>query len=284
MMDWQRLTGLLLEASGDQVAAQGHPVWVRVMDSPEGDDEEHFSVALSMEPDALLGWVATSDCRAVGVIATGRLRALDEVPAGVVDPTDAPIRMACLMTRTGGIAWKMVLSDGVTIDEPPSEGRMLDCLRRCFGIPTPRPPASPSRLQTVAWLAAVLEQAQGARRPLSWSEVSRLHPVARVLGDELGAHGSDLLAGLVRMAGSAWSWEDFRLQAKQEGCLEEIIDAELAGWMDDGMFARWVLADLPSPDEMMAAVRPQLSPSAARRLAHAVHAASSPEPAAAGWG
>jgi hypothetical protein len=51
--------------------------------------------------------------------------------------------------------------------------------------------------------------------------------------------------------------------------------------MDEGMFARWILADLPSPDEMLASVRPDLAPSAARRLAHAIHAATTPEPAGA---
>jgi hypothetical protein len=59
--------------------------------------------------------------------------------------------------------------------------------------------------------------------------------------------------------------------------LGDIIDPELAGWMDDGMFARWVLSDLPSPDELLATVRPYLAPSAARRLAHAVRAADAPE-------
>ena len=39
MMDWQRLTGLLLEATGDRVAAQGHPTWVRVLDPPSGDTD-----------------------------------------------------------------------------------------------------------------------------------------------------------------------------------------------------------------------------------------------------
>ena len=45
------------------------------------------------------------------------------------------------------------------------------------------------------------------------------------------------------------------------------------------MFARWVLADLPSVDELFAALRPQLTPSAARRLAHAVHAAGAAQTA-----
>jgi hypothetical protein len=302
MEDWQRLTGLLLEATGDHVAEQGYPTWVLVLDPPSRDagggdeDDRHdghdrhdararddgdFSVALKDDPVGLVGWVATSDCQAVGVIATGRLRPMEGAPPGLVDPMRNQIRMACLVTRHGEVVWKMCLPDGTTTDEPPAEGRMLDCLRRCFELPTPPPPVGPARLQIIAWLAAILEQAKTARRPLSWSEVSRLHPVARVLGSDLGSPSSELMPGLMRMAGSAWSWEALRLQAQHESGLEDIVDPELAGWMDEGMFARWVLSDLPSPDELLAALRPQLAPSAARHLTHAVHAASSPMPAGA---
>ena len=253
---------------------------MRVLDSPYGDPDG-FSLALTQDPDGLVGWVATADCQAVGVIATGRLRPMEGAPAGLIGPSRNGIRMACLVTRHGEVAWKMLLPDGATSDEPPTEGRMLDCLRRCFGLPTPPPPVGLGRLQVVAWLATVLEQAQGSRRPLSWSEVSRLHPVAQALGAELGGPSSELVPALLRMAASVWSWEDFRLQAEREPGLEDIVDPGLAAWMDEGMFARWVLSDLQSPDELLTALRPQLAPSAARRLAHAVHAASAPEPAGA---
>jgi hypothetical protein len=153
---------------------------------------------------------------------------------------------------------------------------MLDCLRRCFDLPTPPPVGGPGRLQTVAWLAAIFERAENARRPLSWSDVAKLHPVARVIGSDLEESGSPLLAGMVRAAGSAWSWERLRHQAAEGDDLQDLIDPELAAWMDEGMFARWILDDLPSPDEMLAALRPRLSPSAARRLGHAIHAADQP--------
>jgi hypothetical protein len=274
MRDWRRLAGVLLEAAGDRVAEQGHPTWVRVLDPPIGGAQERFAVAVSDDPDGLVGWVATADCQAVGVVATGRLRPMDDAPPGVKGLARDQIRMACLVARDGDVACKILLPDGKTMEDPPSDGRMLDCLRRCFALPTPPPPVGPARIQVVAWLAAVLEYAEGARRPVSWSEVTRLHPVARVLGVELGGSCSELVPGLIRMAGSAWSWEEFRLQAQREPYLEDIVDPDLAGWMDEGMFARWVLSDLPSADELLATLRPQLAPSAARRLAHAVHAAS----------
>ena len=281
MRDWGKLAGLLLESAGDKAAERGHPIWVRVLESPDRESSDAFAVALSDQVDGLLGWVATSDCQAVGLVATGRLRPLPGAAPGLVDPAHDRLRMACLVTRDGEVAWRMVVPGGATYEEAPLEGRMLDCLRRCFGLPTPPPPASPARLQAVAWLVAVFEEARDARRPLSWSEVSRLHPVARVISTDLGRPCTELVPGLIRMAGSAWSWEDFRLQAQVQVGMEDVIDPELAGWMDEGMFARWVLADLPSPEELLPALRPHLAPSAARRLAHALHAATVAEPAGA---
>jgi hypothetical protein len=285
MNDWDRLAQLLLDASGDAVAERGCPIWVRVLDPPDGDQEEAFALALCNEPDGLLGWVATPDCQAVGLIATGRLHALSGAPPGVTDHDHDRLRLACLVTRDGDVAWKMALPDGtgggLTNDTAPSEGRMLDCLRRCFGLPTPPPLVGPGRLQAVAWLVAILEKGSGSRRRLSWSDVSRLHPVALALGTDLRGSDTELLPGLLRLTGSAWSWEDFRRQAEADTCLADLIDPKLAGWMDEGMFARWILSDLPSPDELLAKVRPYLVPSAARRLAHAVHASGQPEAAGA---
>jgi hypothetical protein len=125
-------------------------------------------------------------------------------------------------------------------------------------------------LQIIAWLAAVAERVPRSRRPLSWSEVSALHPVAQVLAAELGNQDRTPSPGLLRLAGSAWSWEELRLQA--ESCCGPVttFHAGLAGWMDEGMFARWLLADLPSPDELLATVGAAVTPSAARRLSQAV--------------
>jgi hypothetical protein len=284
------LAALLLEAAGDRVADLGHPIWVQVLDPVEGGGdvaEDRFALALSDAEDALMGWVAAPDCQAVGMIGSGRLRPAPGAPAVHGCGSFDGVRMVCLVTRDGEVTWCMAQTDGsrpsmALAEVPPSEGRLLDCLRRCFGLPTSPPPASPARLQLIVWLVAALERAETSRRPLSWSEVSRLHPVAHLLASELEAPASEISRftdALTRMGARAFSWEDIRLQAsRQEGFLDDIIDPDLARWMDDGMFARWVLSDLPSVDELFAALRPRLTPSAARRMAHAVHAAGTIEP------
>jgi hypothetical protein len=286
MKDWTRLAAVLLEAAGDHVAERGRPAWVRVLDPPDGDPEEGFALAFSDDSEGFLGWVATPDCQAVGLVATGRLRSTSGGAPPDGDESDDVkdhLRMACLLTREGEVAWKTELPQdvgaGVVPEAAPTEGRMLDCLRRCFGLPTPPPPVSPARLQTIAWLVAVFDRAITAHGRLTWFEVSRLHPVAQILNAEMGGPRAELLPGLLRVAGSAWTWEDFRQQAERDGGMEHIVDPSLARWMDEGMFARWVLAELPAPDELLATVRPHLVPSAARRLAHAVHEAGLPEAA-----
>src|ERR1700740_2940339 len=115
MKDWARLAAVLLEAVGDHVAKQGRPTWVRVLDPPEGDPEEGFALSLSDESESFLGWVATPDCQAVGVVATGRLRSISGEPAPGGDERhddNDHLRMACLLTRQGEVAWKTELPDG----------------------------------------------------------------------------------------------------------------------------------------------------------------------------
>jgi hypothetical protein len=295
--DWGRLAALLLDAVGDRVVALARPIWVQVLDLPDGEQvgedprAGRFALAFSDAEDGLMGQVVGPDCQAVGVIGSGRVRPAPRARSGPPGPSSdyvEAIRMVCLLTRGGEVEWRLTRADGSQPSLPigdlaPSEGRLLDCLRRCFELPTSPPPASPARLQLIVWLVAALERAEECRRPLSWSEVARLHPVARLLAFEMEVPASDVSGitdALTRMGAAAYSWEAVRIQAaRQVGFLDDVIDPRLAGWMDDGMFARWLLAELPSVDELFTALRPRLTPSAARRLAHAVHAADTSQAA-----
>jgi hypothetical protein len=283
MGHWDDLARLLLRSAGDDVARRGRPLWVRVLDAPDGDPDEGFALAMSDEPEGLFGWEATADCQAVGMVATGRVQALPAARSAVGSAHAGQVRMACLVTRLGEIAWQVDrpagTGSGAALNAP-AEGRILDCLRRCFALPTPPPPETPGRLQDVVWLVAVLDRASRLPRRLNWSDVSRLHPVAQVLRTDLGERDAEL-SGLLRLAGSAWTWEELRQQTAQQALLPDLVDPAMAAWMDEGMFARWVMAELPDRDELLTAVRPHLAPSAARRLAHAVRAGSAADSAAA---
>lgn len=331
MHDWQALARGALDTLGDAVQSQGFPTWLLIFDDPDSPT----GLRLEFEPDpvGVLGWRAPDDCLAVGMVATGRGRVLgarvvgyvgregdDGSPAGDVStgddsaPTDdagsaandltelvkaaggiLPVRMACVVSRAREVGWWMELPDGATHTDPPGEGRVLDVLFRCLGLPT-SPPAEPaSEIHSAAWLASVIDGGMSSERRLTWSDIERLHPLARLLSGEIEApvdavDGEDMddddeelearreLADLVRISAAAWSWEEIRIQAA-EGELEAFVDAELAGWMDEGMFSRWLLSILPSVDQLLEVARPMLVPSAARRLAHALHRSASAQPA-----
>ena len=285
--DWGALVRLLVEAAGDRVADLGHPIWVRVLDPPGADKADGFALGFCDEPDALMGWVATSDCQAVGMIGTGRLRPIAGPPSGArlhhrrPGPHGLP----------AGAGWDGRLADGAagrdaaqrpTHPRPSVRGSVAGLLATVLRAAHPAAACQPgpaagrrlagrrSRTRRGGWTPArvvrsVSSASLGARpghraRQPSNRRHSRPHPGA---------------------AGSAWSWEQIRAQAEHEGFLDGPTDPGLASWMDDGMFARWVLGELPAADELFAALRPLLTPSASRRLAHALHAAvrTAPTPA-----
>jgi hypothetical protein len=274
--DWTALAGTLLGAFGDHVAEVGEPTWIQIAEDPQDSDVRQL--CFSQEPTGFLGWVAPAHCRAVGVVATGRMFVESgpaETPVPLPPGVTPGVRMACVVSRQGDVGWRMVLPGGVVTDHAPTEGRLLDCLRRCFALPTPQPPSGPGRLQSVLWLAEILDEAQDSQKILSWREIVRMHPV---LGPILGAEGVELAPSevpeVVRLAAANWSWEKLRQDAVRNGWASSVVPVDVAAWMDEGMFARWILAELPDTDDLLGRVRAVVAPSTARRLAHTVRAAA----------
>ena len=263
--DWQDLSERLIEALGDEVQARGGPAWVRVFEDTASASD--MTVDSTGEPGGLIGWTAPPRCLAVGTVATGTLRS---VPDG--EPLSR-VRMCCVVGRDGGVGWTLQPPGTEPSSSPPEAGRVLDCLRRCLGLPTPAPESTAGRLQGAAWMASVLDEALRSAGPLTWSEVTRLHPLARLLSGSLAGPPAPtagrLFGDLIRSAANAWSWEEIRLEAAR-GDLPGLVDARLAGWMDEGMFSRWLLELIPSTELMLAALQPYLVPSAARLLAAAL--------------
>ena len=302
MYDWQTVARGALQTLGGAVQRQGFPTWLRIFEDPGSATGLRIDSAAG--PIGLLGWRAPEDCLAVGMVATGRGRLLGtETYAGAAEDASEdradgvaegnalaerfnaaggvlPMRMACVVSRSGEIGWWMELPDGTAHTDPPGEGRMLDVLLRCLGLSTSPPVEPASEIHTAAWLASVIEGGVSSARRLTWSDVERLHPLALVLSGDLdfaliatddeAAEARRELADLVRISASAWSWEEIRVQAAG-GELEALIDAGLAAWMDEGMFSRWLLSIVPTIDQLLEVAVPMLVPSAARRLAHAVH-------------
>jgi hypothetical protein len=266
--DWQQVAERLLAALGDVVAERGSPVWLRLFENPGTGSGR--SLEMGDEPGLLIGWTAPPRYVAVGIVATGQARACAEGGGSLsLRPDGAHVRMCCVVARSGEVGWTLEGPAGRTWSQAPTEGKMLDALKRCFGLPTPPPEVTAAELHAAAWLSSVLDHAIKAPTRLTWSEVARMHPLARLLSGDLAgrdpAPETDDLATLVHIAANAWSWPEIRSQACA-GNLGALIDSELAAWMDDGMFSRWLIAGVPSLDQLLAALNPHLVPSALKRL------------------
>lgn len=179
------------------------------------------------------------------------------------------VRIALLIDREGRVVSRTTLADGTILEEPPACGRVIDILRRCLGLPTEAPEIGPEALLAAVWVARILETGVGDASPLDWEQVARLHPAMTALatsGEEVGA---EHLETAIRAASRAWSWENLRSQAAEGACPYQSVSPELARWMDEGMFSRWVLESCPSVDSLLGqASTGRLSASTGRRLRH----------------
>ena len=265
VFDWQDLSERLIEALGDEVQARGGPSWVRVFE--DGSSASGMSLDSTGEPGGLIGWTAPPQCVAVATVATGTLRSVADGEAL------SRVRMCCVVGRDGGVGWTLQPPGAVPSSSPPEAGRVLDCLRRCLGLPTPAPESTAGRLLGAAWMASLLDEALRTVGPLTWSDVTRLHPLALLLSGSLAGPSAltegQLFGDLIRSAANGWSWEEIRREAAG-GHLPGLVDARLAEWMDEGMFCRWLVELIPSTELMFAALQPYLVPSAAHRLACAL--------------
>ncbi len=262
---WTELADRLLEELGDAVAAQGRPEWVEVVDS----DPDGRVIRPASRRAGTVGWVAPADCVAVGMVATGRVHALPGADRAT-ERLAGPARLCCVVARDGSVGWTMTAPLGGHPTDPPEEGRMLDCIRRSLGLPTPPPDVSPKALQAVLWLVAIEAAAVMGDTRLTWTQALGLHPLSMGF---LWSSELEPVEAVIAAGGAELDWERLRLAAVADGWAQAILSPSEAAWMDDGMFARWVLGEIPDGEALVETVRPLLTASAPRRVSHAVRAA-----------
>jgi hypothetical protein len=174
--------------------------------------------------DALLGFVAPDDWEVFGVIAPGWGTRID---TGVRQRT----RVIYIAARDGEEASliRFAGDDDAEVLRPdePAVGRVADCVRRALDLPTaPEPDDSLLAL----WWDRVLKKL-----------VERNHPSFR--GEQLDVAG--VVAVIEAARPLSWGEERWTVIAN-EGSLQ--VSGSLAAWLDDGMFARLLLAELADPD------------------------------------
>jgi hypothetical protein len=231
--------------------------------------------------DVLLGFRAPPRIDALGVAVSGTARHLEHslVPADPVPTDDVPIgrvRIIQLHARDGRAASRLRSIDTEVphvVDTVAAEGDVADCTRRALGLPTAPPPHPPVVWWAVDWLDALLDHAcQDPGRRWTWGQVSALHPLAGHLPPDSPAE----LISVVADRSVGLDWSGLRMAAADETLVGHgptcPIGPDLAGWMDDGMFARWLLASRPEPIEVVVDLVDLLPPKLTRGVVEALQA------------
>jgi hypothetical protein len=130
----------------------------------------------------------------------------------------------------------------------PAVGTIPDSLRRALEVPTSPPEWTTGVLFSTLWLDRLLDAAgtpAGRRALRSWDGVARLHPVAS-LTVGLRALPPDELASATRDLVARWPWERVRRDVRRWSLPGDAdVAPDVAMWMDDGMFCRWVVGGMP---------------------------------------
>ncbi|HEX5367451.1 MAG TPA: hypothetical protein VFW63_12410 [Acidimicrobiales bacterium] len=229
---------------------------------------------------ALQGGVAPPHWQALGVCA-------EAWATGATGTDDAVVTL--LIGRDGCSACLLRRDRAVTSLPGRPDGTVADACRRALGLPTAPPPGPSLLLWTSCWLDRVVEAAADRVPPRSpsWSAVARLHPAAAPAAPAgpawrpAGGAGSPgpavpgpaaLVVAGARLA-EAWPWDRLRAEPAVVDVPGGPPGAATSAWMDDGMWARHVLAAYPSLDDLVAAARALVAPVAADGIELVVAAA-----------
>lgn len=287
-------------------AARDDGAVVRVVPEPTATDTTSgqltwFPLDGGHPLDLLLGLVAPPHWAALGVCCSGQAHGVDV--AGTTGPDVTPpgrdvtarfsrrstaetsdataVRITMLIDRAGTTAGLLRRGGDVTPLPGNPEGTVADACRRALGLPTAPPPGSTAELWTLIWLDRVVERASSRAtwqgRDAAWAHLASLHPALGALtgpghdpaSPRQGAPATptevaDLVAG-ARALAATWPW--WRLREEPSGLGPPVeLPVGLAGWMDDGMFARWLLGALPPAADLVDAVGALLPPALAEPI------------------
>ena len=230
------------------------------------DDEQLDLMALDgADPiGELVGLTAPSTWEAVGVVTGARVHQLDDPGRDTEHAT-----FVHLVDRAGVAVALMGRPDEAPLrcgpDDRPMQGRAADVCRRMLGLPTDPPPRDMTSFVVDAWLALVVDAAVGDPS-VSWAEVVGLHP-----GSTTPRANPAAVAVATRRFGAELDWDRFRQACASDGPPPYVtIDAAAAAWMDAGMFARWLVGEMPPWESMLDLLDGVLTPSVSDRLRAAV--------------
>lgn len=233
----------------------------------EGSGRRHILKPAAHIFGALVGLRCPFKVGAVGAVADGKVWHRG---------CSIPVKTSWVLNRLGQTAGRLRI-DGDTF--PMVE--VMDCpstdlSRRALQMATPACSEPVVALTDGVFFRRAAEAIDRHPPPrLDWAELAALHPLSE--GRSLTA--TELLERRAAFE-RAHTWSSLRRSASQQGrsapLLAPGLTTAVAGWLDDGSFARWVLAGLGNIKAIRAAVTEELSTGAASRLSRAMTA---PEPA-----
>lgn len=259
----------------------GHQL-LRVVDTPSEVEVARRPLAVNHPLEALLGFTAPDRWRAIGLSGPGRA-----VPLGPAadDTHSTPIvAFTVLLDRSGQGAGVMQSEESVMHLPGPPEGLLGDACRLALGLPTAPPPPDTVDLWLRCWLDRLIEMVAymgSARHYQSWEAVTAVHPVATAWGMDCPDGAPVALADATRRLAEAWPWARLRKEPDVLDTPGPPLHPDITNWMDDGMFARWVLAAFPSWQQLADASAQLLPASIATTIAETVVAAGIGWPLAA---
>jgi hypothetical protein len=259
--DHGQLMALALAADADLSAAAVGGALLRISDlAPAARAFTWISLEGGHPLEVLMGFRAPRHWRLIGVSCTGEARQVRRArrSPGTLPEGDA-VTVTLLVDRGGDAACVVRRGDEVTPMPGRPEGTVADACRRALDLPTAPPPGSTLGLWTLTWLDRLVDvasRADACSRLTTWAQVAELHPaVGRLTGEIAGVSGPAALAASAWALAETWTWARLRADPAVVELPGRPPSPQLAAWMDDGMWARWLLSRLPGRADLLAAVR-----------------------------
>ncbi len=186
--------------------------------------------------DALVGFVAPADWEVFGVIAPGN--------GASAERGRCRVRVVYLIDRDGTVASILRFSgddEAADMGEAPI-GRVSDCVLRAMDLPTPH---EADDTIIAYWWDRVLKRLAGRR-----TAVANVASIIDII-DEMRPS----------------TWDDERWQVVRDGG-NDVMEGTMAAWMDQGMFARTMLASIGDPEELLPSAKANCTPEVWSALLH----------------